>query len=320
MSAPGRRIVESAVGAESEGLRLDVFLAKRFTYRSRAQWQTSIEEGEILLNGARSRASRALHEGERISFTPKDAAEPEVPREFPILAETADYLVVDKPAGLPCHPAGRYFSNTLWALLSERYEFANAVNRLDRETSGVTLVAKNPQAASKLSALLAGRKAAKTYIALIHGDFPEGGLEAEGFLIQAPGAKVNKRRAFVEKAPPGVDAESCSTSLRLIAKADGLSAVEAIPHTGRLHQIRATLHSLGFPMLGDKLYGLDETLYLKQIEGTLDARDRDALRLPRQALHAARLEFRCPFTGAELRFEARLPEDLRALHPKVSGV
>ena len=320
MAALGQRVSESVIGPEANGLRLDVWLSNRFNYRSRSQWQQAVREGEILLNGSSSRPSRVLKTGERVAFIPKDNFEPEVRTDFKILAETDRYLVVDKPGDLPCHPAGRYFAHTLWALLAKDYTFANVVNRLDRETSGVTLVAKDSEAASKLSSILSDRRAVKTYVALVHGRFPDEPVQADGFLVQDLKSQVHKKRAFVREAPAGIEAESCSTRLRLIGCNGELSAVEATPHTGRLHQIRATLRSLGFPLVGDKLYGLDDNYYLKQMEGALNEHDMCCLLMPRQALHAARLELECPFSGARLRLESPIPDDMSPLYRLCAGV
>lgn len=320
MSELGRRISESVIGPEGAGRRLDVWLSNRFDYRSRSQWQQAVREGEILLNGAAARPSRILQVGERVSFTPKDSFEPEVRTDFKFIMENARYMAIDKPGDLPCHPSGRYFAHTLWALLSKDYEFANVVNRLDRETSGVTLVAKDSEAASKLSAILSSRQAVKTYVALVHGRFPDGPVQADGFLVKDFKSEVNKKRAFVKEAPQGVEAESCSTLLRLIGSDGEFSAVEAVPHTGRLHQIRATLCSMGYPLVGDKLYGVDDQLYLRQADGALDDADRARLILPRQALHAARLEFKCPFNGEDVRLESSVPDDMLPLHRACAGV
>ena len=107
------RIAETLVEPEANGLRLDLYLRKRFTYRSRTEWQRSIEEGEILLDGRRTRPSRILQTGEKIAFVPKPAEEPPVDRSFELLEETPDWLAVAKPGNLPCHPAGAFFRNTL---------------------------------------------------------------------------------------------------------------------------------------------------------------------------------------------------------------
>ncbi len=315
-----RRVAESQVEPESAGLRLDVWLSNRFTYMSRSQWQEAVRKGEILLNGARTRPSRILQAGEKVAYQPESFDEPEVDRAYKVLEENERFLVVDKPGDLPCHPAGRYFKNTLWTLLSARYGKIHIVNRLDRETSGLTLVAKDNDAASKLARLFMDGLAQKTYIAIVHGAFPEGETLANGFLVPDAESAVNKKRRFVQGPCEIEGAESAKTSFRLLASNGALSEVEAKPSTGRLHQLRATLLSLGFPMAGDKLYGPDERLYLKQIEGALDAEDRKTLILRRQALHASKLDFDCPFTGERRSLVSPLPDDMAPLHRLCAGV
>ena len=120
-SDPDQRIAETLIEPEAHGLRLDFYLQRRFSYRSRTEWQKSIEDGEILLNGRRTKSSRKLQTGEKIAFIPKPYEEPAVDRSFVLLEENEKYLIVSKPGNLPCHPAGVFFRNTLWHLLRERY-------------------------------------------------------------------------------------------------------------------------------------------------------------------------------------------------------
>ena len=165
-----------------------MYLRKRFTYRSRTEWQRSIEEAEILLNGRRTRPSRILQTGEKVAFIPKPAEEPPVDRSFELLEETPDWLAVAKPGNLPCHPAGAFFRNTLWSVLREQYgENIHIATRLDRETSGVVLVARNPETAAAFTRALTGTGVHKRYIAFVHGDFPDE-LTADGWLSYDPAA------------------------------------------------------------------------------------------------------------------------------------
>ena len=139
-----QRIVTTIVPGEAEGIRLDQYLANRFTYRSRTVWQRCIRSGEILLNGRKTASSRPVHSGEVIIFIPpeEDLIEPPVRTDYTILAETDDFLVVNKPGNLPVHPSGCYFNHTLQRLLSaDLGKIVHPVNRLDRETSGVVLFA-----------------------------------------------------------------------------------------------------------------------------------------------------------------------------------
>lgn len=163
-SDPDQRIAETLIEPEAHGLRLDFYLQRRFSYRSRTEWQKSIEDGEILLNGRRTKSSRKLQTGEKIAFIPKPYEEPAVDRSFVLLEENEKYLIVSKPGNLPCHPAGVFFRNTLWHLLRERYgETVHIATRLDRETSGVVLVARTPETAAAFTRALTETSVHKRY-------------------------------------------------------------------------------------------------------------------------------------------------------------
>ena len=176
-----------------------------------------------------------------------------------------------------------------------------------RREHGLLLAAKDPKLAKKLSRSVSG----KHYMVIVHGDFPET-LEADGFLTSA-NSVVRKKRKFVTAMPETPPFESAKTAFRKISGRNGLSLVEATLFTGRMHQIRATVNSLGFPVAGDKLYGVDETFYLKQRTGELTEDDRKKLLLPRQALHSALLAFTHPDSGETLTFSSSMPEDMQNL-------
>ena len=311
-----QRIVTTIVPGEAEGIRLDQYLANRFTYRSRTVWQRCIRSGEILLNGRKTPSSRPVHSGEVITFIPpeEDLIEPPVRTDYTILAETDDFLVVNKPGNLPVHPSGCYFNHTLQRLLSaDLGKIVHPVNRLDRETSGVVLFAPDGRKAAQLADLFAAGegKIRKTYHAIVFGDFPDT-VSAEGFLCSDPDSKIDKKQKFILKKDVSVLTDAMTdakTDFRCLKRKNGLSLVECMPETGRLHQIRATLCSLGYPLAGDKMYGPDETIFLRFIEDRMTPDDRALLRMERQALHASELEFRSPFDQSRCVFTAPVPAD-----------
>ncbi len=312
MSDLSERIVRTVIGPEAEGARLDQYLAQRFDYLSRHQWQNLIKDGKITINDASAKSSRKLQTDDVVCFYPEHE-EPEVDFNYRILYEDEYFYVIDKSGNLPCHPAGPYFKNTLWHHLSERVGKVYIVNRLDRETSGILVAAKTPEMSSRLADEFALERARKTYLAAVYGRF-DLDIDADGLLVPDTSSQINKKRCFIMSNTPPEDVEgkieTSRTLLRPLRPGDEYSMVEAELKTGRMHQIRATLFSLGFPLLGDKLYGPDDTIFLRFIRDEMTAEDHDKLILPRQALHAAKLEFHHPVTGEVCCYEAEWPLDL----------
>jgi len=298
------------IAPEEAGQRLDAWLADRFTYHSRSEWQRLIAEQRLAVNGRAERPAYRLRSGDEVRFEVGYLPEPPVSLAVRLCHVEPRFLAVDKPAPLPCHPAGPFFRHTLWHWLHERYGRIHLINRLDRETTGLVLVARDPATAAGFAAATIG----KTYLVIVAGTFPET-LDADGFLLPDETCEVRKKRRFVlhreagEMPPAG--GESARTRFRRLAGNAAWSLLAAELVTGRTHQIRATLRSLGFPVLGDKLYGPDPRLFLKAMTGTLDETDRAALILPHQALHAWRLVFPHPDTGAPVRLIASPPTPLR---------
>ncbi len=319
---PLGRQARTRIGPDEPGGPLLHYLALRFTYKDREQWRELILEGRLLVNDRPAGEGTLLVPGDLLEFHAPDGPEPPVSKAFSVIYEDDALLVVNKPPDLPCHPAGKYFRNTLWGLLCERRpdcEPPLLLNRLDRETSGIVLAAKTRWAARAVGRQFQRKTVGKRYLVLVEGTFPRYPMEAEGIISADPESAVRKRRKYhagplPDPAPPG--AKACATTFRGLDTFGGISLVEAVPHTGRLHQIRATLHALGYPVVGDKLYGPDETLFLRFIHGRLTPDDRKRLRIPRQALHAAEVHIFHPATGAPLRLSSNLPPDLQALREK----
>ena len=314
-AAKTRRQLTYRVRETDAGLELAVFSAARFPYHTLEEWTALAAEGRLLVNGEPAAAGRPLSAGEFLTFLQPDRPEPPVDERVEVIYEDADLLAVDKPGNLPAHPAGKYFKHTLWWLLRERHglEAPAILNRLDRETSGVTLVAKNPRADRLCRAQFAAGAVIKKYNAVTEGRLAAP-LRCRGHMGPCPGSAVRKKRAFFPGSLPApAGAETADTEFFPLGGAGDLGIVEAVPHTGRLHQIRATLLHLGLPIAGDKLYGLDEGLFLRFAADELTAGDRSKLRLPRQALHAGELTFKHPADGRSLTLRAPLPADLLTL-------
>jgi 23S rRNA pseudouridine1911/1915/1917 synthase len=317
MSSPvardGRtRRVELTVPEERRGHRLDQALTTLLPELSRAAVQRLIRGGHVTLEGRTARPAHRLTGGERIAVDiPAPAASTLDPEEraLDILLEDADLLVINKPAGLTVHPgAGRARGTLVNALLHHCRDLSGIggverpgiVHRLDRETSGALVVAKNDLAHRDLAAQFKARQVQKTYRALVWG-LPRA---ARG-LVDAPiGRHPTARVRMAIRA----DGRPARTSWEVIGRFDPMALVELHPETGRTHQIRVHLASLGHPIVGDRLYGgrRNPDRVPDQLRAALAAYDG-------LALHALRLEFRHPGTARRLTIEAPLPENLAAL-------
>ncbi len=296
------------VTREEAGRQLDEWLAARFTYHTLTEWRDLVRSKQILVRGFAVAPDYRLKFDDDVRYLPPDLPEPPVCTDYTIVHDGEDYLVVNKPPDLPCHPGGRYFEHTLWHLMGgdgdRRLYF---INRLDRETSGLLLIAQTRYAARKFGKQFQRRQVSKEYLCLVEGEFPED-CHAAGVLVEDPDSEVLKKRKYL----PAGEGETCDTSFRLMGRGGGMSLLHCRLGTGRLHQIRVTLCSLGFPVVGDKVYGRDDNIFLRFIKQGLTDADRQLLRLPHQALHAWRLGFTDPH-GVERLFEAPLPADVQDL-------
>ena len=306
-----QRIIRTTCDWSCAGQELVNYLASRFTYRTREEWLSRIDSGEITLNGKKVSPDYRLELHDQIEYRPVDIVEPAADLNCQIVFEDENYLVVNKPGNLCMHPAGPFFKHTLWHVLALRYGDVHFASRLDRETSGLLLAAKNKTSAAKMTKKnIISRK---SYLAVVHGAFNKE-IEAKGFLVSAPGSAVRKKRHFVYDMPQEKGGfESAHTVLVPEICGTDFSLVRAIPHTGRMHQIRSTLCSFGFPVAGDKLYGVDETMFLRQSRDELTEEDRTKLVISRQALHSSELDFIHPDSRESMHFEAPLPEELDKL-------
>ena len=240
------------------------------------------------------------------------------PAEFRIIDETADYLVVDKPPFLLVHPTKPNGPPTLWKAVREllAFEIANGgqvsiVNRLDRETSGVVLIAKTAATARRFGLLMQGKRLAKEYLALVWG-WPEwktktvdAPLDRQG--KHGPSAIWLKQAIISQGAPAMTEFEVVERFEKTTSAGNRFALVRARPITGRTHQIRVHLASIGHSIVGDKIYGPDERCYLEFIQTGWTKTLEDRLLLPRHALHASRLAIE-----GEHHWEAALPADMEA--------
>ena len=313
VSPDGRRVLSYRVKDCDAGFTLVARMVDLFPSYPCQAWLAAIAEGTLTVDGATPDSEFKLVEGMFIAYRSAPVVEPNVDEMYDIVFEDEHIAVVNKSGNLPCHPAGRYYEHSLSRMLVARNGFPNAflVNRIDRETSGLVMVAKTQDAASRCGlAMMAGRYA-KHYLVLVEGEWslaPCGeAYNVTGTIKLVRGLIVRKKRVFVENALDG-KGQIAETNFKCVWTCNGLSLLEAEPITGRPHQIRATLKAIGYPVVGDKLYGIDETIYARMDLDAITEQDLAALRMKRQALHSWRLEFRHPFSGDTISLEAPPPQ------------
>src|SRR6202162_4782960 len=296
------------------GRRLDLFLSERIPLLSRTRIQELIREGNVHVDGQTARASHRVAAGEsvEIEVLSRPAMEA-LPEDLPLdlLYGDDDFVIGNKPAGMVVHAGAGHARGTLVNALLPRLGNLSAaggalrpgiVHRLDRETSGAMVVARNDQAHEHLSEQFRSRNVRKIYLALVHGKMPR-----DSGTITLPISRDPRRRTrMTARAAKGRHAR---TDWRVIARLDRCTLVEAVLHTGRTHQIRAHFAALGRPVVGDTLYGAPRELR---------AGTRNLPLLERNFLHASRIGFSHPLRGAWVEVRAPLPRDLRVYFEQIA--
>jgi len=289
--------IEFVVSAKDAKVRLDQFLAKRLPEHSRSRLQQLIRGGFVRLNGGTSRPRQIVRAGDKIDLIEPPPEKVDIqPEAIPldVLFEDDDLIVINKPAGMTVHPGAGQREHTLVnALLSHcaglsgvgGKERPGIVHRLDKETSGCLVVAKNDMAHRELSKQFAARTVEKIYLALVAGKL----RKPAGVIDEKIGRHPVHRKRMQVSPHRG---RTARTEYRVIRSSDAASLIECRLHSGRTHQIRVHLHHVGHPVLGDKVYA-----------------PRFAKNFPRQMLHAWKLGFRHPRTSQWKTFEASVPVD-----------
>jgi len=320
------------VPTEAAGQRLDQFLTSQLEGVSRSRVQLLMDQGDVLVNGEREKPSMKLRGGEKIAITgephpaPLKATAEDIPLD--LIYEDGDLAVVNKPAGMMVHAGAGQSEDarsrgTLVNALLYRFKALSStggdlrpgiVHRLDKDTSGLIVVAKNDRAHAALGEMFAGRRIKKTYIALV-----QGAVERARGTINAGVGRDPVRRTRMT-AQPNENARTAVSNYevvrRLANRFGKFTLVRVRIETGRTHQIRVHMASIGHPVVGDTLYGgagqLTDQVASQAAQSKAARRkaEPERLKLGRNFLHAARLEFTHPITGKLLQLEAPLPDEL----------
>jgi 23S rRNA pseudouridine1911/1915/1917 synthase len=315
----GRQTLLFTVTRADAGQRLDRFLRAHIPWRSRVNLRGLVEAGLVQVNGGPAKPSARLAVGDRVK-TPVD--DPRVVSRRPfeaalvILAEDPDFVVVDKPPYLATHPTARHLRTNVLSALRARYGEPPPVpvHRLDLETSGVLLCARGGKAHRALALQFERREVEKRYLAIVTGRVAQDAGVLDRPLGRHRGSRVRIRvRAGEEGGAPA------RTEFRVLRRWEGFSLLDLAPRTGRQHQIRAQLEAFGHSVVGDKIYGPDESYFLAHFEGHLTPEARAALLLDRHALHASSLGFNHPSRAGRIRVESPLPADLRAFIDRIEA-
>jgi 23S rRNA pseudouridine1911/1915/1917 synthase len=318
---PGQT-VDLVAGRKVEGVRLDQYLATTFPDFSRSLLKKVIDGGSVLVNDAAAKASYRVRCGDRIRIClPPPTHDLPVPEDIPldVLYEDECLAVINKPTDMVVHPAKGNWSGTLVNALQFRFAHLSGINgdyrpgivhRLDRDTSGVILVAKEEQAHRDLSGQFEHRKVFKEYMAVVVGELDRDSDYIEGRIGRHPTDRV-KMAVFEDEDEEPLAKDACSY-YEVVERFRGYTLCRVSPRTGRTHQIRVHLASVDSPVAADKVYSGRDSVKLSDLVSGLRP-EQDEVLMPRQALHAHRLRFMHPKTRRMLQMEAPLPPDFQRL-------
>ncbi|MCD4690840.1 RluA family pseudouridine synthase [bacterium] len=295
------------------------FLCERFRYLPRETWIDRLGSGRIRLNGVTATSDMLVEENDVVEYE-IDAVEPDVDFTYDLIYEDDDLIAVSKSGNIPVHASGSYIRNTLIARMREDLgENVHLAHRLDRETSGVLLLARNMEARRNMGRAFEEGLVEKSYIAIVRGKPSE-----DVFTSSLPLRKIGKQHPIPRTVVADRTGKPAITRFRVLERLGaaghvgagerlrGFSVIEAQPTTGRTNQIRVHLEAAGYPIVGDKTYGLPARLLRRMVADADDADVRAHLILPRHALHHARMCFAHPVTGVRVAIEAPVPKDMRA--------
>ncbi|HEY5039135.1 MAG TPA: RluA family pseudouridine synthase [bacterium] len=306
------------------------FLTRKFTYHSEANWRERIQKGKVTVNERPASEGQPLRAGDTVSYATEAWVEPVVNPNYRVIFEDEILLLISKPAPLPVHAVGVYFQNTLMHLLrKDRPEAENyhLVHRLDSETSGLLLLTKDKKYLKPLQKQWDEGKVQKTYRAIVFGKFEPAQQVVDApigpkknSLIRMKLAVINPLSPFEKRGSGGISQGKPSiTEFKCLGIKGNFSLLEVKPLTGRTHQIRVHLESIGYPIVGDKLYSGNDETFIEYVEQGFTESLKQKVILPRLALHASRLELNHPQTVKRMNFEDPMSEDLSHFWDGLSG-
>ena len=306
-------------------IRLDRYLGNRFSYYPRSKWQELIGQGLVLVNGKRIKYTREIKKGDEIIYHLIGLKEPDIDKNIQIIYDDGDLIIVNKPANLPVIPSGKYYYNTLHTIMKENLNCnLNMLNRIDRETSGCVVMSRGHELASKFCAMHSkNNKIKKTYIAIVeNAKNIEENFTVEGYMEEIGNPFYRRYQILhkikeIEKYSKNENLKYSKTKFKTLKKFGDYAIVMARLYTGRMHQIRVHLHSLGLYMVGDKIYGkYGPEVFNSFIKKSVIPKDF----FVRQALHSYKLEFNHPITNKLIKVKAPLPNDLKEFISKIKTI
>ena len=308
-------ILSCKVTKNYANLTLIEYLSQRFKYFSKEKWLQKIIDKSILVDGSFSTPEHILKIGTEVSYIIKELNEPPANTNYSIIYEDDFIIAVNKPANLLVHKKGPSITKNLVYLLrhlsnNPNYNKIDAVNRLDRETSGIVLFSKDKNILKILHKYFYSNKIYKEYIAVVKNIPPQ-----NNFLIGLPIGKDTDSKITYKFKIDNKNGKQAQTLIKTISSNKNYSLINIIPNTGRTHQIRVHLSYIGCPILGDKLYGMPEDKYIEWRKAPNNYSDK--LEFQRQALHCGKIAFIHPVYNKEITICAELPDDMKELINKL---
>lgn len=291
------------------GVRLDHYLGGRFPYYSRTQWQAIIECGLVQINDENISYKKKIKKNDKITHFVFYYKEPLVQKNVSVLYDDDDLIIVSKPPNLPVMPAGKYYYNTLYKIACDKLSYnLKLLNRIDRETSGCVALSRTSEMARGFCELIKTNAIKKIYIAVVENAIDiEDKFTVEGYMKQSPHKYYRQYQELTKN-----DGKYSKTKFKVLAKNGQYALVLCRLYTGRMHQIRLHLHSLGFFIIGDKIYGREGPISFDRFLNPSNYKDKEEM-FNRQALHSYKLIFNHPKTNKKIKIVAPIESDMKSL-------